>query len=161
MAMTRYGRDVGEDISPALTVSKEFVLRVREVMLRQDQNGHSEHDVGVCQLEEPETSVQPALRCRTCGWAVTSEDQRTAVNGRHNHVFFNPHGQVFEIGCFAQAPGAIPASPSSAEFSWFPGLVWQVAVCAACQVPLGWRFRDVQDSGFFGLILDRLRKDGG
>ncbi len=127
-------------------------------MLRQDQGRSPEHILVEESLEEAETPPvpEPALRCRACGSAITSKDQRIAVNGRHDHVFFNPHGHVFEIGCFARAPGAFSASPPSSEFSWFPGFSWQIAGCAACRAHLGWRFQGERSSGFFGLILDRL-----
>lgn len=129
-------------------------------MLRLDQGRSPEHILVEESLEETEAPPGPVLRCRACGSAVTSMDQRIAVNNRHDHVFFNPHGHVFEIGCFAHAPGALPASPPSVAFSWVPGLAWQVAACAACRVHLGWRFQDGRDSGFFGLILDRLIEEG-
>ncbi len=129
-------------------------------MLRLDHDRSPEHTLVEEYLEEAETPPGPVLRCRACGAAITSMGQRTAVNGRHDHVFFNPHGHVFEIGCFARAPGAFPTSPPSTEFSWFPGLTWQVAACAACRVHLGWRFQDGRHSGFFGLILDRLIEEG-
>ncbi|TVR00797.1 MAG: hypothetical protein EA399_03695 [Desulfovibrionales bacterium] len=127
-------------------------------LLRENQH-QPERDSSPLPFDVPDETGQPALRCRACGWVVTAEDQRITVNGRHDHVFFNPHGHVFEIGCFAHAPGAVPASSPSTEFSWFPGLTWQVVACAACGAHLGWRFQDVQDSDFFALILDRLVLD--
>ena len=117
-------------------------------------------DVVEIEDETREQPVQPPfLRCRVCGLAVTSRDQRISVSGRHDHIFFNPHGLVFEIGCFAHAPGAIPVGPTSTEFSWFPGRAWQITACAACGAHLGWRFQGGDGPLFFGLILDRLRED--
>jgi hypothetical protein len=29
---------------------------------------------------------------------------------------------------------------ASAEYSWFPGYAWTIALCAACAVHLGWRY---------------------
>jgi hypothetical protein len=144
----------GDDAGPSVSRLRSRPGRV--AMLRLDHGRSPEHRLVEESLEETETSLGPVLRCRACGAAITSTDQRIAVKGRHDHVFFNPHGHVFEIGCFARAPGAVPASPPSAEFSWFPGLAWQVAACAACGAHLGWRFHDDRHSGFFGLILDRL-----
>ncbi|WP_045218838.1 cereblon family protein [Desulfonatronum thioautotrophicum] len=127
-------------------------------LLRQDQATPGRNP-STLSFDAPGEARQSALRCKACGREVTTEDQRIAVNGRHDHVFFNPHGHVFEIGCFAQAPGAVPASPPCAEFSWFPGLAWQVAACANCGAHLGWYFQDGEVEGFFGLILDRLVLD--
>ncbi|WP_309894379.1 hypothetical protein [Archangium sp.] len=53
------------------------------------------------------------------------------------------------------APAEVkPASPPSAEASWFPGFVWEIALCAACGTHLGWCFHG--ESDFLGLVLDRL-----
>ena len=76
--------------------------------------------------------------------------------GAHAHCFVNPHGQVFEIGCFARAPGCRALGPATTDWTWFPGWAWQVALCAACGRHLGWCYRR-QGGRFFGLILDRLR----
>lgn len=125
-------------------------------MLRSNPAQSPGHIADEESLEATEAPPDSHLRCRTCGQAITSGNQRIAVNGRHDHVFFNPHGHVFEVGCFAHAPGALPASPPSTEFSWFAGLAWQVAACTACRTHLGWRFLGEASSGFFALILDRL-----
>jgi hypothetical protein len=100
----------------------------------------------------------PRLVCAQCGQPITAAHWRMAVAGAHNHVFANPHGQVFEIGCFSSAPGCVAVGPATQDFSWFSGTIWQVAVCASCGLHLGWRY--VRDNGgaFYGLILDRLRQ---
>ena len=87
---------------------------------------------------------------------ITARSWRVAVAGSHRHVFANPHGHVFEIGCFAAAPGCAVVGSATSDFSWFPGMLWQVAVCVACGLHLGWRYARDDDSAFFGLILDRL-----
>jgi hypothetical protein len=87
---------------------------------------------------------------------------RRSVDGAHRHVFANPHGFVFEIGCFAQAPGCTAMGPPTPDFSWFPGSTWQVAVCARCGLHLGWRYEGHPEAGqFHGLILSRLRQSAG
>ena len=75
-------------------------------------------------------------------------------------MFANPYGVVFAIGCFSGAPGCAAVGAPSPDFSWFPGTRWQVAVCAACGLHLGWRYAGGPEGGFYGLILDRLRRDG-
>ncbi len=97
------------------------------------------------------------IRCAACGIVVTTGKARTVVNGSHRHVFCNPAGLVFEIGCFQTAPGCTPAGPASQEFSWFPGSAWRIAVCRQCGVHLGWRFQG-EGGIFYGLILDRLKE---
>jgi hypothetical protein len=75
---------------------------------------------------------------------------------------------------------ALEGEPS-AEFSWFPGFKWTVAVCVRCRQHLGWQFtadenaRGEDASGnpnagagpgsttlrrFFGLTRARVRADG-
>jgi hypothetical protein len=48
----------------------------------------------------------------------------------------------------------MPVGGASAEFSWFSGYRWRVALCGRCLGHLGWRFE--QGDSFYGLILDRL-----
>lgn len=95
------------------------------------------------------------ILCASCGHAVTSWSLRTARNGSHEHTFANPHGHVFTIGCFSGAPGCGLAGPATAEFSWFPGHTWKVAVCGRCLAHLGWYFSG-RGQDFFGLIRDAL-----
>ncbi|WP_428569099.1 MAG: cereblon family protein [Solidesulfovibrio sp. DCME] len=96
------------------------------------------------------------MRCAACLAPITEERQRIAVAGAHVHVFANPLGAIFEIGCFAAAPGVGLVGEASAAFTWFAGTAWQVAVCAACGEHLGWRYARPDGGFFFGLILDRL-----
>jgi len=96
------------------------------------------------------------LLCRACRHPITRPADRIRVQGRHVHTFANPHGLVFEIGCFQSAPGCGAIGPASDDFTWFPGHRWRVGICAACRVHLGWVFLPVQGGAFFGLILDRL-----
>jgi len=99
-----------------------------------------------------------ALYCRACSARITDPNQSIAINGRHQHAFFNPAGIAFEIRCFQTAPGVLPLEAPSKDFSWFPGFSWQIAICLSCQVHLGWRFvSDTANQAFYGLIASRLR----
>jgi hypothetical protein len=95
------------------------------------------------------------LVCAVCRHGIAPASARTARSGRHAHTFANPHGFVFHIGCFATAPGCRAAGGPSADFTWFPGFAWQIAVCRGCGEHLGWLFRSTAEA-FCGLILDRL-----
>jgi hypothetical protein len=106
--------------------------------------------------QQEDQRIDPALRCRACGLPITSHQERIEMLERHEHVFFNPHGHVFEIGCFQHAPGCSLFGPPQTEFSWFPGHSWQIAICGSCQTHLGWHFLGHQGGDFFGLILQRL-----
>lgn len=111
---------------------------------------------------EPADAEQRSLRpetvllCRECRHPVARPADRIAIQGRHTHTCANPHGHVFEIGCFQSAPGCGAVGPASDEFTWFPGHRWRACVCAACRVHLGWVFLPGAGAGFYGLILDRL-----
>ncbi len=96
------------------------------------------------------------LVCRACGHRITRESARIQVLGQHRHVFYNPQGVVFELGCFAMAPGCHDLGPTTKEFTWFPGYVWQPVFCGFCHGHLGWRYRAESGNGFFGLILECL-----
>jgi hypothetical protein len=87
---------------------------------------------------------------------VTDRRSRIAVDGGHAHGFVNPQGHVFQIGCFAAAPGCLPVGATSDYWTWFPGYAWQVVVCRSCTQHLGWRFRGGAGGDFYGLILARL-----
>ncbi len=94
------------------------------------------------------------MHCARCAQVITHEHARIEVSGEHRHTFVNPHGLVFEIGCFDRAPGCAGVGPAEAFFSWFPGYAWRVVICRGCQAHLGWSYGERPD--FVGLILDRL-----
>jgi hypothetical protein len=96
-----------------------------------------------------------ALLCAACRHPITNLRERISVNERHAHVFANPHGYIYQIGCFAAAPGCALIGDETAFFSWFPGYAWQIALCGYCAAMVGWGFRS-QDSRFYGLILEKL-----
>lgn len=96
------------------------------------------------------------LLCRQCGRFVTSEHERIAVQGAHQHTFANPHGIVFSIGCFRSAAGCGRNGPLTTEWSWFKGFRWQLAYCRSCLKHLGWLFVSLTGERFHGLILDQL-----
>jgi hypothetical protein len=74
------------------------------------------------------------------------------------HTFANPHGLVFEIGCFREAAGCSLLGAPTDEFTWFHGFRWRVACCMRCLCHLGWCFTSGAGGRFFGLIVDRLEE---
>ena len=105
---------------------------------------------------EKQAEEEEYLLCRQCLHVITSPAERIAVDGQHQHTFANPHGIVFEIGCFASVIGCGYAGPPSDEFSWFKGFSCRVALCIRCLSHLGWLFTSSGYESFHGLILDRL-----
>ena len=57
------------------------------------------------------------IRCRQCRNIIASPDDRIAIQGAHRHTFANPHGIVFEIGCFKGVKGCGHVGAPSDEFS--------------------------------------------
>ncbi|BBD09676.1 cereblon family protein [Desulfovibrio ferrophilus] len=96
------------------------------------------------------------LLCRGCRTMITTDDTRINVSGKHRHVFANPAGYLYELGCFSQAPGCSHEGAPSWEFTWFPGHSWQIQVCRSCNALMGWSFRPPSGNGFSGLILAHL-----
>ncbi len=119
--------------------------------------------IGPALADAPEETRQVPgdrpLRCAACRAVVTHERERIPVAGSHRHVFANPFGFVFELGCFAAAPGCVCIGPASAAYTWFAGTVWRQAVCGACGLHLGWRYEQAAEKIFFGLILARLLRE--
>ncbi|WP_319582779.1 cereblon family protein [uncultured Pseudodesulfovibrio sp.] len=109
-------------------------------------------------LESADAETGGVLVCRVCHSRITRRDLGMAINGSRRHVFFNPDGLVFELGCFASARNLTPAGPETDEFTWFPGYRWQVVLCTGCSTQLGWRYVGA-DGGFFGLILKALMEE--
>ncbi len=113
-------------------------------------------------IERDERAGEPgALVCAACGAPITTTASRTERSGAHVHVFSNPEGMRFEIGCFATAPGVRLSGEETLAFTWFPSFAWTAALCARCAVQLGWRYRSASGAEFFGLILERLRDAEG
>ena len=104
---------------------------------------------------DAEASDERPLRCARCGAVVTTGRARISVGGAHEHSRANPGGWVHRFGCFAHAPGCRSVGEPSAEFAWFAGTTWQIAVCGACREHLGWRFQG-PDGTFWGLRVAKV-----
>lgn len=126
--------------------------------LRGEADGATRLDAG-----EDEKRADPGggrkLLCRGCRALIATDALRIPVAGKHEHVFANPVGYVYRVGCFSQAPGCAHEGTPSWEFTWFAGHSWQIAVCRGCNALMGWRFRTPQGQGFHALILDHLVED--
>ncbi|MEW5908591.1 MAG: cereblon family protein [Thermodesulfobacteriota bacterium] len=97
-----------------------------------------------------------AILCRVCRRIITYPEEQIEVSGAHQHTFANPHGIVFEIGCFKSAKGCAHFGLSTPEFSWFKGFQWKLSACLFCMTHLGWFYTGPEGTSFYGLILDRL-----
>ncbi len=98
---------------------------------------------------------QEIIVCAFCNHYIADPSDQIQVNQSFRHTFANPHGYIFEIGCFSDASGCKSTSISSNDFSWFIGYSWEIVVCSQCSNHLGWFFSSSTDS-FYGLILEKL-----
>ncbi|MGD2269364.1 MAG: cereblon family protein [Desulfobacterales bacterium] len=132
-----------------------------DTMYRGREKGEKPGGVTPGNLIEDETEEKAAdddryILCRQCGQVITHRAERIEMAGSHRHTFANPHGIVYEIGCFRSARGCGYTGPTTDEFSWFKGFYWRIAVCRSCLTHLGWLFTSTGNVQFNGLILDRL-----
>ncbi len=108
------------------------------------------------EAEEQSPEEEEYILCRQCHQAITKPADRIVMQGSHRHTFANPHGIVFEIGCFRSVKGCGYAGVASDDFSWFAGYSWRVCFCLMCLTHLGWMFSLKGSDTFYGLISDRL-----
>lgn len=118
-------------------------------------NSHANADITI-QDNDGEGKPCRFFRCSICRRKITSSENTISVNGNHRHVFANPHGKIYEIGCFACAPGCINHGPPTMECTWFAGCSWRFSLCATCSTHLGWHYQSNLGGSFFGLILANL-----
>ncbi len=92
------------------------------------------------QTSSGEDEGRVELRCAVCDHLLAKQARRVYPEGSHRHGKVNPYGKVFELACFHPVTGCLGLGKPSAEFSWFEGCYWQMTVCGACQLHLGWDF---------------------
>lgn len=98
------------------------------------------------------------ILCKVCQHKITSFENKIEINGQHQHVFTNPSGFIYEIGCFSLANGCVNRGIPSLEYTWFSGYAWRFAFCSSCFMHLGWFYQSGNDS-FYGLILENLEQN--
>ena len=120
--------------------------------------GEPEGDIAVVEeaAAEPSPEEEAYIVCRQCRQAITRPNERISIRGSHQHTFANPHGIVFEIGCFKDVIGCGYAGAATDEFSWFAGYRWRICFCSMCLTHLGWIFSSNAGDIFHALILDRI-----
>jgi hypothetical protein len=102
----------------------------------------------------PAARADDGIRCARCRHLVTAGRHAIEAGGSHTHTFRNPAGWSYQVGCYADAPGAAPVGPATTDHSWFPGYAWRLAHCDGSGRHLGWWF--VGGDAFAGLITTRL-----
>ena len=107
-------------------------------------------------LQDQLEDAGEGVLCRQCRSVITLQSERISVQGSHQHTFANPQGYVYQIGCFRSAHGCGYTGQLTAEWSWFSGFRWRIALCSSCLIQLGWLFVATSGERFNGLIIDRL-----
>ena len=106
--------------------------------------------------EDEEKKEEKPILCRNCRKKITAAEARIEISGHHRHIFNNPEGMIFEIGCFSYADGVVNHGVPTSEFTWFAGFSWRFSLCSACHFHLGWQYQSGGGRLFYGLILDHL-----
>jgi len=106
--------------------------------------------------EDDEKKEEKPILCRNCRKKITTADCRVEINGNHRHIFNNPEGIIFEIGCFSSADGCVNRGIPTSEFTWFAGFSWRFSLCSGCNLHLGWQYQSGKGKIFYGLILNHL-----
>ncbi|WP_130470914.1 cereblon family protein [Candidatus Magnetaquicoccus inordinatus] len=134
-----------------------FLLRAL-IQCRQSDSSTERQKHSLHSPKRASTPEKEYLYCARCRHKITSLTDKWSIHGKDEFTFFNPAGILFHIGCFQEASGCLVTGIPSSEFSWFPGFLWQMAHCSACQIHLGWLFVGAPGEDFFGLILARLQQ---
>jgi len=138
------------------TTDNGYLLREPSEKYGGEKSGQIVED----ETKEKEPNTGRYILCRQCHQVITSRAERIEMQGAHQHTFANPHGSVYQIGCFRSAAGCGYAGQPSDEFTWFKGYSWRIAVCGSCLFHLGWLFISPGSESFNGLILDHLIQPG-
>ena len=101
--------------------------------------------------QSAEVVARVPVVCASCRAPLTYRDLGRAVDGAHEHTFFNPAGVVYALRCFESAAGARTVGNPDLAFSWFAGWAWQIALCGRCGAHVGWRW-EKGGASFVGLV---------
>ena len=125
------------------------------ILFKRSSGDPGNSDVESAKQDETESKRKRTVICALCGTVITTPDKSIDINGGHSHVFKNPAGVVYRIGCFSEAKGCKIFGEPTMEYTWFPGFRWCYALCSGCFSHLGWHYQSNSNS-FFGLILVNL-----
>ncbi|XP_045530007.1 protein cereblon-like [Pieris brassicae] len=105
--------------------------------------------------------LNSVLCCVSCSTEIARRENMFAMSteGVHSN-YINLGGYMHDLVTVTQTQNIQLSGPASAEFSWFPGYAWSIALCVCCMAHVGWRFdalkRAVRPSQFFGLCRNNV-----
>ncbi|CAH0719350.1 unnamed protein product, partial [Brenthis ino] len=102
------------------------------------------------------------LCCSSCAIEIARREHIFAMSSEGVHSnYTNLGGYMHDIVTVSRASNTELSGAPSAEFSWFPGYAWTVALCAACMAHVGWRFdatrRALRPQRFYGLCRNYVQ----
>ncbi|XP_049878734.1 protein cereblon-like [Pectinophora gossypiella] len=107
-------------------------------------------------MEVRDISRKNVLCCVSCAAEIARREHILAMSSEGVHSnYTNLGGYMHDIVTVSRAANTELTGTASAEYSWFPGYTWTIAVCAACMAHVGWRFdaqkRSLRPQQFYGL----------
>ncbi|XP_050355587.1 protein cereblon-like isoform X2 [Nymphalis io] len=102
------------------------------------------------------------LCCSSCAVEIARREHIFAMSSEGVHSnYTNIGGYMHDIVTVSCASNTELSGAPSAEFSWFPGYTWTIALCAACLAHVGWRFdaqrRGLRPQQFYGLCRNYVQ----
>ncbi|CAH0664252.1 unnamed protein product [Spodoptera exigua] len=102
------------------------------------------------------------LCCSSCMAQIARKEHIFPMSSEGVHSnYTNLGGYMHDILTVSEACNVETNGAPSAEYSWFPGYTWTVALCANCMVHVGWRFealkRSLRPAQFYGLCRNYVQ----
>ncbi|XP_053616631.1 protein cereblon-like isoform X2 [Plodia interpunctella] len=102
------------------------------------------------------------LCCASCASDIARREHIFAMSSEGVHSnYTNLGGYMHDLVTVSQATNTELSGAPSAEFSWFPGYRWTVALCGGCMAHVGWRFdamkRNLRPQQFYGLCRNYVQ----
>ncbi|CAG4960505.1 unnamed protein product [Colias eurytheme] len=101
------------------------------------------------------------LCCTSCSTEIAKREHIFAMSSEGVHSnYTNLGGYMHDIVTVVSTSHTELSGPPSAEYSWFPGYTWTVALCAVCTTHVGWRFdalkRNLRPQQFYGVCRNNV-----
>ncbi|KAJ0172843.1 hypothetical protein K1T71_011982 [Dendrolimus kikuchii] len=162
--IARYFRSLMLDKLPSEPVSLSFWVASNLALSARDRLALFVVDNALLRLhmEVRFISRKSVLCCSSCWAEVARRDQLFAMSsdGVHSN-YTNLGGYMHDIVTVAACGNVALSGAPSAEYSWFPGYMWTIALCRICTAHLGWRFdamkRNLRPQQFFGLCRNYVQ----
>ncbi|XP_030034498.1 protein cereblon isoform X2 [Manduca sexta] len=107
-------------------------------------------------------SRKSVLCCSSCMGEIARREHIFAMSSEGVHSnYTNLGGYMHDIVTVSRAVNTELNGSPSAEYSWFPGYTWTIALCQSCMAHVGWRFdalkRNLRPQQFYGLCRNYVQ----